>query len=120
MKKTILTNEQIIALCDKVINKLEHEIPIYMYEEIHHFLFFRNICMWFNGFIITDIIPEFTHENAINYGNAYTGDDFYYSQYGYWWDSSTAIYSGGENPHYFDFKNRIKFLKWIKEQYINK
>ena len=44
----------------------------------------------------------------------------FYSQYGYWWDSSTTVYNGGENPHYFDFKNRIKFLKWIKEQYINK
>ena len=93
-----LTNEQIIEICDKVIEKVKE------YESEHRIVF---LCWQIEKLLpinnygeIYLYIPLFTYENAKENANAQIISD-------QWWDD-------------FNYSDRIKFMEWIKSQYQNK
>lgn len=106
MKK--LTNEQIIEICDNVIESVKEAerkgYNIYLCETT-----VKEIRKINNKQIIkldvTGYIPEFTNENARKHTNA--------RGYYVWWRTY-------DNNNEFNYSDRIKFMEWIKSQYQNK
>lgn len=104
MKKKY-TNIEINNACDSIIDDLKqartHKHSCFLCDE------FRTYFNVYKDDIIT-IIPEFTIENAIKYANArYPSNESF--DLG-WWD-------GFKQGDKFNYKDRIKFVKWIKKQY---
>ena len=106
MKK--LTNEQIIEICDKVIEKVKEAeikgVKIYLCDTTA-----TEISKIINKpiiqFYVLDYISQFTNVNARKYANA--------KSYGVWWQR-------GDNNYEFNYSDRIKFMDWFKLLYQNK
>lgn len=107
--KTI-SKKQIIAICDKVSKKLKQaqksnervyvdlqfkvEISSIEYAELH-------------SINISELIPEFTLQNAIIMANAEPDE----VDGSLWWNGTI---------NNFDYENRIKFVEFIKDCYTVK
>ena len=105
-----LSKKQIVAICDNVIKKLKFaqklgervyvenlikmEISSIEYAELH-------------SINISELIPEFTLQNAIIMANAEPDD----VDGSLWWDGTV---------NHFDYENRIKFVEFIKDCYTVK
>ena len=103
MKK--LSKKQIVAICDNVLKTIKQaqkskervyvdslfkmEISSIEYAELH-------------SINISELIPEFTLQNAIIIANAEPDD----VDGSLWWDGTV---------NHFDYENRIKFVEFIKE-----
>ena len=108
MKK--LSKKQIIAICDNVLKTLKQaqkskervyvdllfkmEISAIEYAELY-------------SINISELIPEFTIQNAIIMANAEPDD----VDGSLWWDGTV---------NHFDYENRIKFIEFIKDCYTVK
>ena len=102
-----LTNEQIVQICDKVIEAVKEA------EKRRGRIFLcvqtkMQICRILNiqydeTRIIRNYIPLFMYKNAKKYVNAKIRNDV-------WWDDNNGL---------FNYSDRIKFMQWIKEQYQN-
>ena len=95
-----LTPEQVISICDNIINNQNSDEDIYAYvglcSRFQHQL--SNFVAIDSSSEIPYYIPEFTLDNALQFG-AKSGL--------FWW-------------RLYDQKNRRNFVSWIKEQYIAK
>lgn len=105
----LLTNKQVISVCNSVIRQLKKEthrmfLCVLITEAIAERLQKNN----FRIFPINYYIPEFTLENAILHANA----NKRISKFLAWWLM--------ENNEEFNFKDRIKFIEWIKKEYQKK
>lgn len=105
----LFTNKQVISVCNSVIRQLKKEtrrmfLCVLIAEAIVKRLPKNNLRIS----PITSYIPEFTLENAILHANA----DKRVSKSLAWWLT--------ENNEEFNFKDRIKFIKWIKKEYQKK
>ena len=105
-----LTKKQVVAICDNVIKKLKQaqksnervyvdlqfkvEISSIEYAELH-------------SINISELIPEFTLQNAIIMANAEPDD----VDGSLWWNGTI---------NNFDYENRIKFIEFIKDCYTVK
>ena len=108
-----MTNKEIIIMCDCIINNINQAESkgqcSFLCDEIVEYI---NISR--NGYIdyisrekIIYYIPEFTIENAIKYADARIPIN---NDLG-WWDGYTV-------NSVFNYKDRIKFIQWIKKQYV--
>ena len=105
-----LSNEEIIIICNKVIDTLLYDITKSHYlcirfgTEINHYLPDEPY-LTSSSQNISKYIPEFTKENARKYGH------------------SKRLVKGTEESSWWIYSNihsRITFVNWIKQQYINK
>lgn len=108
-----MTNKEIIIMCDCIINNINQaeskdqcsflcdEIVIYLNLNVNSFI------DYIPRDKIIDYIPEFTIENAIKHADARIINNFDLG----WWDGYTV-------NSVFNYKDRIKFMLWLKEQYV--
>ena len=104
-----LSNEEIITICNNVIDTLlydtsqSHYLCIRFRMEISNYLLIPYSILAFQS--VSKYIPEFTKENARKYGH------------------SKSLVKGTEESAWWIYRNthsRINFVNWIKQQYINK
>lgn len=105
----LLTPKQVISVCNSVIRQLKKEthrmyLCVLLIEAIDKRLPKNNLRIP----PIDQYIPEFTLENAILHANA----NKRISRFLAWWIS--------ESENEFNFKDRIKFMEWIKSEYVKK
>lgn len=99
-----LTPEEINEFCDETINKFNDGTRTCLCYALKKYLLSKSIYDLMDYNETSLFIPEFTNDNAVEYANA----EKVYSNANTWWES--YIY-------YFDYKNRILFLEWLKSQY---
>lgn len=104
-----LSNEEIIEICNNVIDTLLYDTSQSRYlcirfrMEISDYLHTPYSILACQS--VSKYIPEFTEENAKKYGH------------------SKRLVKGTEESawwKYYNTHSRIKFVNWIKQQYINK
>lgn len=105
-----LTKKEIIKFCNDTIKEIklfvDGDIPsgIYLCERLGDYLIKLN--NFYNKKEKSFYIPEFTNENAVKYCNGWVAKN-----HEYWWSGNLCLDG-------YDSRNRIKFLKWIKSQYV--
>jgi len=103
MKTKELTNEQIVAICDQVIEivKEKERLKTYVFlcsETMNLICDVLKIDYTTNSDVVK-YISKFTQKNAAKYANS--------ESKGVWWNL-------------VEYENRILFMQWIKSQYQNK
>lgn len=111
-----LSNRKIRNICDEIITNLEQRKNLnFLCIELEKALIKRGY-MNFYEIELHNFIPMFTNENAVKHAN---GAESKFCK-GVWWeyldngDDKTCLIER------FNFDDRIKFMKWVKEQYTPK
>lgn len=108
-----LSKKQIIRFCDETIADINNNEQPFLCHALKDYIktkTFRGKLFGVNN-DLSKHIPEFTYENASKYCNAKIRSNRYYSDYHKsWWTMQ-------DNGYNYNYKDRIKFLEWIKSQY---
>lgn len=105
-----LSKKQIIAICDNVIKKLKQaqKSNERVYVDLQFKVEISSIeYAELNSINISELIPEFTLQNAIIMANAEPDE----VDGSLWWNGTI---------NNFDYENRIKFVEFIKDCYTVK